>query len=228
MTSKKNSVTIKAHAARYLAEGMLAAVSKDNVTPTICGAHIRVEKGELVGVSTDRYRVHRVVLDVDGKSKPHEFILPREALQWLEKNAGAYSRRRSGPYEPVVTFTTHLPAEGAPASDTGTVEITVQRSVSLPDRIAYVGPLTKGTFPTVERLFAVARDADEVPGRLRLNLDFVGSVQHLNADRGSAPLIRFTASDTPNKPGPAHIVFAFGEKVYAEALVQPNLEIPGR
>ena len=223
MTSKTNTVTISAQSAKYLADAMLAAASKDDVTPVICAAQITVTPEELRGLATDRYRVHTVALNVQSKPKAHEFVVPRDALLWLSKNALAFTSRRYTAFDPIVKFTTRAPGEAN--GDHGYLKLEVRQSIDSGDVdgvISRTGPLVKGNFPPVGKLFEKARAAELHAGPFMLKPELLSSLRVLGG-KWDVPLIRPTASENPAKPGPVHFEFKQGDRVFAEALIQPNL-----
>ncbi|KQT75379.1 DNA polymerase III subunit beta family protein [Microbacterium sp. Leaf436] len=96
------TITLDAHVARYIASAVLPAVSRDDITPVLTGAHFSMEDGQLRVTSSDRYRAHTVIVRPNDRvPKELDVIVPRQALTWITKNAGVFSRSRS-PYTPVV------------------------------------------------------------------------------------------------------------------------------
>lgn len=220
-TTKKNTVTMKAGTAKYLADAMLAGSSKDNLTPVICAAKVTIKGGALTAIATDRYRVHMVHLDVEGKAKDHEFVIGRELLTWLSKNANAFRSRGNSVFNPTVTIETREPS--GEQGDDGLCVITVCRDADLDtDVLTMTGTLVRGNFPHVYRLVDTARIAEANAADIVLNLDFMASVRALSPAQGINPKIRFTVASNPNKPGPIYLAWG-NDRVIAEALIQPNL-----
>ncbi|MDF2578462.1 MAG: hypothetical protein K0S49_41 [Microbacterium sp.] len=206
-----STITLKAASARYLAEALLPAVSKDDVTPVLTGIHLTIEEGKLRGVSTDRYRVHAVLLDLVEPAEDLELnaLVPRDAVQWLARNAGAYVTRRHSPFDSTVTL------DIADESLT----ITVRQDAAADDYArTLTTPLIKGKFPPVIGLIDKARKAETTDGPISMQLDFLASSKALAAEGLIAPVMRFTKGDGKG-PGPVHL--RYGQT--AEALIQPIL-----
>lgn len=222
-TQKKIAITLDASTARYLADAMLAAVSKDDVTPVICAAHLKLLDGQLQGIATDRYRAHRVYLDVVKAPKTGDFLMPREALVWMQKNARTYKPRGHSYFRPRVDI--ESTAAGAAAGDTGRIKITVRRDDSMDDSISYSGPGVKGAFPPVFKLIDTARDAEESSSSVILDVELLAKVRALAPDP-FPPRIKFTKASDPSvtKPAPVYIEFGSKNKTFADAILQPHLE----
>jgi len=219
MAAKSNVLTITATDAKYLADAMLAAASRDNVTPLLCAARVYVDKDGVHAVATDRYRVHRVHLEAVKKNRAHEFVIDRTMLTWLARNALVFKA-----YGSVVTFTTTPPGEGK--DDKGLIRAEVRADADADDgygTLSRTGFPVRGTFPTVERLFAEAEENVSDIGSVSLNLEFLAGLRPLTPMRGMTPLIRATQKPEYKKPGPVWFTFEYDGKVRAEALVQPNL-----
>lgn len=77
---KKIKLEVSAQDALLIADGALPAVSKDDVTPILTGAHFSATGDRVVVVSTDRYRVHRVAVGfTDARNRSvFEFVQPEE------------------------------------------------------------------------------------------------------------------------------------------------------
>lgn len=226
MSAQKNTVTIRTGLAKYMADAMLAAVPKEAWTPSLQGAHISVAGKTLTAIATDRYRVHLLPIEIIGKAKPHEFVIPTDLLKWLSRNASTFNRSR-GALNPVVTFTTVAP--GAEKDDNGLCEITVRKDADVDtDVLTMRGHLVKGNFPPVVRLVEHARAAEVVALPPLLNLDMVASMRALSPERAFPARVRFVKATDDNKPPVAHVVFERGGKTYAEAILQSNLELERR
>ncbi|MFC5930864.1 hypothetical protein [Cryobacterium melibiosiphilum] len=208
-----NSFTMTRVDAKRLAQIALSAASKDDVTPVICGALLTVSNGALRTTSTDRYRVHTALIDIEGKSEDHEFIISRSSLEWLDKNVGTFGSFQA--HRQRVTITTNLDA----------LNITVRAS-DLPEAesVSWSGRTTKGNFPPVIRLIEKARESEPISAEASFRLEYLAKAKVLS-HLGDAPLIRFTVSENPNKPGPVYFAFSSAGKVYAEAIIQPNLNL---
>lgn len=204
------TITLDAHVARYVASALLPAVSRDDVTPILTGAHFSIEDGALRVASTDRYRVHTLKVGVNGKApKELDAIVPRAALAWIVKNGGVFSRSRS-PYSPVVRLrftekrvTISVLEHGEDAGEHGVDEVTFSTS------------LIDGRFPPVVRLVTIARDAEAEPVEGNLRTDYLASITAVSDGRRIAH-IKFTKGDGA-KLGPVYIRCGV-----AEAIIQPN------
>ena len=211
--SKPNVITMTRSQAAWFVDLALSSAGRDDITPVICGALVTVADGRVKVTSTDRYRVTLATLSVESVTGDHEFIIPRAALEWLAKNAGALGRYMID-YQRVTIAT----------DDAGGLVLTVIDGQTLENRntLAYSGHVTKGKFPPVERLVEKAREAKAVAAEATLNLDMLVAVRKL-APRGQAPTVKFTESDNPNRPGPVYFTFWGNGAIAAEVLVQPNL-----
>ena len=71
-------------------------------------------------------------------------------------------------------------------------------------------------------LIEKARSAEAGPPA-RVKLDWFAKARILGRD-DFPPITKFTATDNPNKTGPAYLSWADRDgKLYAEALIQPNM-----
>jgi hypothetical protein len=224
MSTKKVSITLEASDAKYLADGMLAAMSRDDVTPVLCTAHISFDGELVVAVATDRYRAHRVFVNAVSKSSPVEFMMPRAAVEWLSKNAGAFSKRGSRSIHPKVDieFTPGAAPDVRP-NDNGVVRVVVRHDVTC-DSLAFSTSGVRGNFPPVYKLIDKARDAKSGPASGRLNLTFMGKLSALEPYRGFPSHVKFTDDDDTRKPAPVYISYVDDMRIYADAILQPNLE----
>ncbi|MCI2959523.1 hypothetical protein MN032_17700 [Agromyces atrinae] len=227
MSQKSNTFTIGARDAKYLADVVLAAMSKDDVTPALTAARLTIsdDKKTLTGISTDRYRVHEAYVALEKASSVHEILVPRDAWSWLSRAALSFSGRRSRVSAPVVKFTSR------PVDEQGEgylkIEVIQHRDTG-PEAgsLARVGTLRKANFPPVDRLIREARAAELQTGELRLNPDLLAGLRPLMPFPMFAPTMRPTKTENPNKPGPVLFEFATPGKVHAVALIQPNLFLP--
>ncbi|PCN46983.1 hypothetical protein Csp2054_14160 [Curtobacterium sp. 'Ferrero'] len=221
---KRTSVTIEAGAARYLAEGSLAAMNRLGWYPTLNTARITIGKDGVQAVATDRYRVHVINAETEKRSGEGVFLLPEAALRWIVKNAGTFSSRSNRAVKPIAVMQ-FTPADPAVQHDTGSVQITFKRDEALDESVTYTGPLFRGNFPPVERLVDETRVADEVAAPRNLNLDYLASMRVLAPARNVPARVRFTeAKHNHAKQGAIHVSYASNGKVYAEAILQPVRE----
>lgn len=195
---------------------ILVAASKDDVTPVIVSAHIRVQDGFLTAVATDRYRVARVTFPLtsdEGDTQDDlDVVVPRAFLERFARTVKAAKLKPDAKislsHDPLAKSLTFA-FSGGSASD---VAIT-------------------GNYPPVARLFPEAESLTEV-GEIALNPRFVsdaGKLDHptLTADdlRNGAVRLRFTKSGRADKPGPV-LIDRRGIRPKdggLEYLLQPNL-----
>ncbi|SFN66985.1 hypothetical protein [Mycetocola miduiensis] len=219
--------TVPAVLLRDLVAGILPATSKDDVTPVLCAAQWIIEDSVLRLVGTDRYRIHTATVALPGKPKAGHFIVPRSALIWIWKNANFYGRARSNATIPVVDIELTVPAN-ADSANPGTITVKVRRSVD--ERLhvlSFADKLVVGIFPPVMKLVEKARAAEIASATAKVNLRFVADAQKMAGNGYVAPRIKFTAAeDGSSKPGVVLVAFENDDKTpYAEALIQPNLEL---
>jgi hypothetical protein len=216
MSAAKNTIILTRSQGKWLAEVGLSASSADDVTPVICAAQIQVTGSEARVTATDRYRVSSAVVKLKEKSEAHTFLLPRAALQWLNRSAGYHGRYAEDLQRVVIT--TSQPEIGPHM-----VTIIVKASdMADAATVSWTGELTKGNFPPVYTLVEKARDAEAGTPEARLNLEWFSKVKLFGA-RHLTPLVKFTKTDNPNKPGPVYLAWSDDGAVYAEAIIQPNL-----
>lgn len=208
------TIVLPRHEAKWFAGAALSATSTDDITPVICAAQMTATPTSLRFVATDRYRVHTATIQLAAKTVEHEFLMPRAALLWLDKNVSYFGRW--GSELQIATIAT---------TDDGELTVSVRASTE-PDAsyISWHGRCVPGNFPPVHRLIEIARAA-EVGPPIRLNVNFIAKTRPLTRSLSESPRIKFTASDKPNRPGPAYFTFGGDTEPYAEALIQPNLEI---
>lgn len=238
-------IILIASEAQRLARGALAAASPDDVTPIITGAKLTVDAtGKVTMAATDRYRVHRIFTDAvprpaenrteDGLANIWDegsVILPREALKWISANAlklKFYSHV-------VIEFEPYVEATYNPATlgELGRIRIEVRAGMPdgslLPDEegmYAYACRPVAGRYPPVERLFDGLQWSSESNDKgVLLNIDFVAGLKPLAVRKGANARIRFTKPNDYGKPGPVGFSFEDNGKVYADAIIQPNLEL---
>lgn len=208
------TITLDAHVARYIAGAVLPAVSRDDVTPVLTGAHFTIEEGQLRVTSTDRYRAHTVMVRPNDRApKELDVIVPRQALTWITKNAGMFSRSRS-PYTPVVRMRFTEERVSISVLEHG------ESSGSGVDEVAYSTSVIKGKFPPVIRIIVGARDAETEPVEGNLRTDYLASVSAIS-DGVRAAHIKFTKGGKNGLPGPVYL-----RSGVAEAIIQPTGEQP--
>jgi hypothetical protein len=215
--------TLAPDTAKRLALAALSAVSADYVTPVITGGMLeQIDATHVRITATDRYRVHTALLELTAPTPglwAETIIIPAAALRWLSSNARYYSSRawRKLYAEALPEITLHVDGE----RNTLTISVTAGAGEA---SVSWSGPTIPGHFPPVGRLFGIAREAEITTAVGRMSLEFLGSAGVL----GNDPRVKFTVGSGPNKPGPVYVSFtdpATGE-LYAEAVVQPKLEIP--
>lgn len=221
-------VILDAFAAKWLAQAALSAVAKDDTTPMITCAHVRIDDGWLRTVSTDRYRVHTAIAEVKEASDGFQALLPARVLRWIAANASYYGPAGRLVSEPVIRIDWtpndpgdrfSLPKITVRVSDAG------DESLRSPAYLEFHDVGFKGNYPPVERLLSQARVAAEAPAAARLNPELLAAVRQLSRERNYAPAFKFTADTNPNKPGPLLVTFGDRDNPYAEALIQPNLNL---
>jgi hypothetical protein len=208
----RNSFTLTRDEAKRFAQAALSACTRDDVTPVLNGGIVTVEEKAVRITATDRYRVHTAAFTLRAKVKAHEFIIPREALQWLDKNVAFHGRYNTELHRVVIATT----SEG---------KLTV--SVRLFDEehapaVSWSGEVTKGRFPPVFTLIEKARTAEAAP-TANVRFDYIAKAGTLAKHKEFPPALQFTASENPNKPGPLYMAFVDrpDDAPYAEAIIQP-------
>lgn len=206
--------------AKYIADGCLAATSKEDVTPVICAAHITADvDGNVTAVATDRYRVHRVFATSTAQHKePFDVVLGNEALKWISANARRYIK---GWPDPIVV----IDVDERVGNPIPLVTITVQETSSGEGRhLTLVDYGVVGTYPPVERLFNEA-----VGGELRdsvgIRVEYVGDLGKLVRTKGKAVRMYGHREGTTvgGKTAPVRFqVYGYEGKVVADALIAPN------
>ncbi|GAA3730458.1 hypothetical protein GCM10022239_03800 [Leifsonia bigeumensis] len=219
-----STITLSREQARYLVDVALSAASTDDVTPVICGAHITVEDGKLRVVCTDRYRAHTALLKAEKIDGDLDFIIPRDALQWLKANYTYFGSSMRDFQRVTIEVTPH--PDGPPSTGPGEVVVTVQEfEAADANSVRWKGKHIRGNFPPVIKLIETARDAEAVLATPRLRLDYLSRMSALSRlGRQDSPWVKCTSNTNPNKPGPVYVSWRDGSGVYAEALIQPNLE----
>lgn len=237
-----HTITLNVNEAKRLADGALAAATKDEIMPAIHAAQLtRSADGRVAMIATDRYRVHRMFTDELGPA-PHtapggypawdevSTILPYGALKWLSANA-----KKLGHYATVVIDV--VPWESG--VELGSIGISVR--TGLPNDnglilhpeadgyLGYGGRPVPGSFPPVGRLFAALEPATEVEERgILLEVDFLADLRVLKRNpgkRGDPVRIRMSKPSAAGKAQAVRFEFAHEGKVFADALIMPNLDL---
>ncbi|GAA4176411.1 hypothetical protein [Gryllotalpicola koreensis] len=213
----KQTFTMSAHALRYLAEASLAAIDKTEwATPILLAAHFEVEKGRVRALATDRYRVHEAFAETKKAAKPHELLIHHSELSWVVTTM-RQNRKAFGGHDPVATVVTEFADEKA-----ATVTITISGGDLALSRTAKT---VAGNFPPVWKLLDQARAAEISSEPKLLKLAFLNKARALSLDGAETPRLTFTKGTNPNKPGVVILDFENAGKVYATALIQPNLDV---
>ncbi|ANP74500.1 hypothetical protein [Cryobacterium arcticum] len=210
----RNAFTLNRDDAKRFAQAALSACTRDDLTPVLQGGLVTVDGLAVRITATDRYRVHTAAFTLEAKAKAHEFSIPRDALQWLDKNVAFHGRYNTELHRVVIATT----SEG---------KLTI--SVRLFDgddspAVSWNGDIPKGKFPPVLTLIEKARTADAAP-TASVRFDYIAKAGTLAKHMEFPPALKFTASENPNKPGPLYMAFTDnpGETPYAEAIIQPML-----
>ncbi|MFF9565772.1 hypothetical protein ACF1AJ_20655 [Leifsonia sp. NPDC014704] len=205
----KAHLTMTTRELRHIVAATLPAVSKDEVTPSLTAALFTLDAGRLTLTGTDRYRVHRVRGKYNG-SKAGEFLVPRDALEWVVKNAGFFRRRST--VEPVarVDFAYEL---GAFKSPGGTVTITLaEHEHAGAPSLSYSLPLIQANFPPVHRLVEKALELTPEPCSGHVSLDLLADAKKIARDRHEGGNLRIVQPNPGStKPGQMLVTFEFGE-----------------
>ena len=219
------TIVLTRQAARYLVDAALSACSRDDLTPSICGAHISLEGDMLRVVATDRYRVHTTTVKLHSFNGDPAAILPLEALEWLRTNAAYFGRNAEILQRIRIDVEPHPEAPEFGLRYPGKLTITVMQSdLDDADTVSWSGRHTRGNFPPVMNLIETARKAEAITATPRLRLDYVAKVQRLTRKAHQPVRQKFTTGGNPNKPGPVYFAVEEDGVVVAEALLQPQLE----
>lgn len=214
--------TIPADLAHYIAKAALAAAESDPNTPhpVLRTARVRVAGGRVEVVTSNRYRVHRITVPVAAVTGDAEFLLPVDALEWLNVASRTYQT-----VAPVVTIRTT--GDRSPQYSSRRYEIIVSAHDDLGETVTRVGSLYSGTFPPVERLFEITRQADVDAVERAYALKELEQLQHLAAD-GSTARVRVHCAVAPKGKNRGATLFTVDRQKYdaiAEALIQPVEDI---
>lgn len=213
---KKIRLEVSSHDALLIADGALPAVSKDDVTPILTGAHFSVTGDHVVVVSTDRYRVHRVTVGYTDARNSSELnaIVPAHVLAWLGKVAGRLYTR--GPVAERVVFEFVQPEERDDRDD-GRVTVTVHAQHS--DETAQIGArLIAGRFPPVGGLIDGVKKAPTSTATRILAIRFLTDVQKAVGRHGRVVIRHTENPESKQKQSPTH-VWCDG---WFDALIQPH------
>ncbi len=219
-----STIVLDRDAAKLLVDVALSAVSRDDITPVICGAHVTVDDGKLRVTATDRYRVHTALVEAKSIDGEVDAIIPRAALEWLAKNRTYFGGTMREYHRIRIDIGAHLMGGIKPIP--GALSIVVcEAETDDANCVAWNGRHTVGNFPPVMKLVEAARAAEVAPITPRLNIGFISRINRIAQHPHTLVRVKHTVSANPNKPGP--VLFALEEidgQVIAEALLQPNLE----
>lgn len=225
----RTSVEIPASDALYLARAGVAAASKDDVTPVITGVLLSATDDAVKIVSTDRYRIHRAIVTVEGVGSFDPILIPSKALRWLIANTSFFGR---GMLPPIVTFdaTRTSLAERPPAGGlrlaVGTLTITIrENSADDADFLSYKTDLINGSFPiAVERLLdeALLQEADTTDDAGTIDLDFLAGCRALAGNRYEKPHVRFVPAPDGARAKVGRVLVSFKQ---GQALIQKATEV---
>lgn len=214
---KKAQVVIRAEHAHQIADAATTAMSTDDVTPILTGAHFSMEGGYLTVIATDRYRVHRARVGVVSvkRAKDLSAIVPGAVLSWLGKvSTRIYPR---GPQADQVTLDFELREDDDPV-DAGRVTATVIDQFGQ-GKVQLSAPLIKGNFPPISRLINEAKQAETSTDERHLSIRFLADIQKA-VGRYAKVVVRHTAAkDERQKLSPTY-VWCDG---WFDALIQPQM-----
>jgi hypothetical protein len=227
--SKKNPLAtvleIPVQEALYLARAGVAAASKDDITPVITGVQLSAENDVVKVLATDRYRVHRATVTVEGAGTFEPVNIAGSAWRWLVSNANFFGR---GILQPVVKFDI---IRDEAATETahglrlagGQATFTVHESdADEADFVGYRSSLIAGMFPArVENLLdqAFEQESDATDSGT-VDLDLLAGCRALASYRGEKPRIRFVPSAGSQKTGQVLVAYKNGA-----ALIQKGTEV---
>lgn len=215
------TIVITPEEAKLIADGCLAATSKDDVTPLICAAHITAdEDGKVTAAATDRYRVHRIFAKSTAQHKePFDVVLDNATLKWLSVNARRYVK---GWPDPIVVI------DADERDGTKHVTITIQESASGAGRSLSLEEYgVAGVYPPIARLFDEIDPESKVAESVGLRPEYLGALGALIRRKGQ-PVKMFTPRSarlgSTTKAAPVRFEFQDDAgNVYADALIQPHL-----
>lgn len=206
------TLTLTAEDAVYLARVGASAASKDRITPVICGALLSAGDGVVTICATDRYRVHRARLNVDGAAL-REVILPRPVLDWIISNAHFFGHR--SPLKPIVVLGFDFTDPTNPA---GTVTVTVREHESdAADVLSYRTSLTAGNYPPVNNLIDPALNAPDVTDDGYVNLSYLSKARALASDSYEKPRIRSVKTNPQAVSGQMLVIYERGVALLQKA-----------
>lgn len=210
----KIRIAMGADTLRWALRAVLAAASKDDVTPVLTAVQWLITKGQIHLVATDRYRVHEVVLPAPKGARDGEFLMHRSQAAWILANSHKPARIYT---DQAIEIVFEPSGDPAAAGRIGARVIASEDSDS--PVFSYAAPAVKGNFPPVARLFPEVSEGDERVGAVGLDPLLVASLSHLSSHRHE-PLIFTMPKTTEGKAKPIHVQNVQGT---ARALVQPNL-----
>ena len=237
-----HTIILSVDEAKRLADGALAAAEKDGLTPIINAAKLtRAADGRVSLVATDRYRVHRMLtaeLAPPTGTQPGgypawdevETVIPYAGLKWLAANA-----KKLGHFATVVIEIVPWEDSVSPGSIAIEVRAGLPNSNGLleMDRadgyLGYACRPVAGTFPPVDRLFADPQPPNEIDERgVLLEVNFLADLKKLkrySSRRGEPARVLTSRKSQSGRPGAVRFEFADNGKVYADALIMPNLDL---
>lgn len=208
--------TMPAHAARYLAKAMLAAVGRDEVTPVLTGVHLAREGHALRATVTDRYRCHEVTLDAartTGRAD-ESVLVHHSAFTWILRTLAIVAPRRKID-DATVTIKTRKVEE--------VTQVTITIDVSGYDSVALTTRAIAGNFPPVNRIIEAAQNAKPFTGPVALNVGFLAKFDALKPGPYLAGHFHHSAhAERPNTPGPVLVTYE-ADGIAARGIIQPNL-----
>lgn len=206
--------TMPAPLALYLAAAMLAAVSRDEVTPILTAVHLEREGRSLKATATDRYRVHELTLDEAQTTGTDDVNLPASALRWIIQAMRTIAPRARDRAEATVTIQTRKAKEPS-------VEVTVTAANG--DTMTLTTTPIAAKFPPMARMIEKAEAAEPYLGSVRVNTKFMASLAKLTGDTWpNAP--RFTQTKHPelDRPDALYALYT-APGIRARALIMPLL-----
>lgn len=227
-------VTLARHDVDWLLRGVLAAVSKDDVTPILCAVKWTIEGGRVTVVGTDRYRVHQLYVPAPAGTPDGTFLMSRFQAETLLKLRHSAARRLAGEQvrltwtDPVPLSLPALPINGKiHAKHYGSILAELLNSPDDDNEVlAYSALQVRGNFPPVDSLFDSARPEGEEPAPVALfNPELIAATRHLRVGQGE-PLAFHTAR-LADAAAPAHAklrpLLVMNYQGTARALIQSNV-----
>lgn len=201
--------------ATWLAHALLAGTSAEEATPIITGGQVHVVDGKLVGLSTDRYRVHRARLELHGGTF-EPVVLPRPVLLWITRNASQFGKGHGAGLELTVQrIDETVPTPVGGRVETSRVTATIWEGLTGEDSVSLTTSLLRGNYPPVGRLVDEAMEAKTAAEDGLLNLDFIAKSRRLATDRFDRARLR--SVESINRTGRSQLLVQFER---GEALIQ--------